>query len=163
MTKEAAVIRRSFRSAVAILALGLASLVVGSVFAQRGAASRLPPVTVYKDAGCGCCALWGQHLEKAGFAVSYVNSTDLPAIRSKYRVPRTLQSCHTAVVDGYAVEGHVPADDLKRLLATKPRVAGIAVPGMPLGSPGMEQGNRRDSYAVMTFDAAGKTTIFAEH
>lgn len=131
--------------------------------AQQGATAGRPVVTVHKDPNCGCCSLWGQHLEQAGFRVSYVNSSDLPSVRQKYRVPATLQSCHTGVVDGYVVEGHVPAADVRRLLAERPKVLGIAVPGMPVGSPGMEQGTRRQSYAVMTFDATGKTTVFAEH
>lgn len=156
--------RRSIRT-LTLLAVGawLFAQAAGSVLAQRSASAKPLAVTVYRDAGCGCCSLWGKHLEQAGMDVTYINSTDLPAIRAKYKVPRTLQSCHTAIVDGYVVEGHVPAADIRRLLATRPKVLGIAVPGMPLGSPGMEQGSRRDSYAVMSFDAAGKTAIFAEH
>jgi hypothetical protein len=164
-TEEHRTMRRtSFRTLVLVTVAVAFAQSAGSTFAQRGGSAAKPTaVTVYKDAGCGCCALWGKHLEQAGMAVTYVNSTDLPAIRAKYKVPGTLQSCHTAVVDGYVVEGHVPAADIRRLLTTRPKVLGIAVPGMPLGSPGMEQGSRRDSYAVMTFDASGKTTIFAEH
>jgi hypothetical protein len=149
--------------------LTLAALVLlvaaahGGVLAQRAAGAKPPAVTVYKDPNCGCCTLWGKHMEQAGFSMTYVNSTDLPAVRTKHRVPSTLQSCHTAIVDGYVVEGHVPAADVKRLLSTKPKVAGIGVPGMPIGSPGMEQGSRKQSFAVMSFDAAGKTAIFAEH
>lgn len=79
------------------------------------------------------------------------------------RVPRALESCHTAVVDGYVVEGHVPASDIDRLLEERPPVAGVAVPGMPVGSPGMEQGDRRDPYAVLTFDREGHTAVFARH
>jgi hypothetical protein len=135
----------------------------GGVIAQRSGGTKLPAVVVHKDPNCGCCTLWGKHMEQAGFTMTYVNSTDLPAVRNKHRVPPTLTSCHTAVVDGYVIEGHVPAADVKRLLATKPKVAGLAVPNMPIGSPGMEQGNRKQSYAVMSFDASGKTAIFAEH
>lgn len=144
------------------LALTYASTPHGVDAEQTGTARRTA-VTVYKDPNCGCCTLWGQHMEQAGFAMSYVNSSDLAAVRSKHRVPASLQSCHTALVDGYVVEGHVPAADVRRLLATKPKVAGIAVPGMPIGSPGMEQGSRKQSYAVMSFDATGKTAVFAEH
>jgi hypothetical protein len=147
-----------------VLAAAFASSPSDAALAQRATATaKLPAVTVYKDPNCGCCSLWGRHLEQAGFPVTYTNSTDMPAIRTKHRVPRTLQSCHTAIVDGYVVEGHVPAADVRRLLSTRPKVLGIAVPGMPLGSPGMEQGSRKDSYAVMSFDATGKTAIFAEH
>lgn len=147
-----------------LVALACSALVAGaSVVAQRAGGARLPAVVVHKDPNCGCCTLWGKHMEEAGFTMTYVNSADMPAVRAKNRVPTTLQSCHTAIVDGYVIEGHVPAADVKRLLATKPKVAGIAVPGMPIGSPGMEQGNRKQSYAVMSFEAGGKTAIFAEH
>ena len=156
-------VRVSRRSLFVMLAAPAAVLSSAALVAQRATAAKLPPVTVYKDPNCGCCSLWGTHLEQAGFAVRYVNSTDLAAVRAKYRVPRSLQSCHTAILDGLVVEGHVPAADVKRLLAERPNVLGIAVPGMPIGSPGMEQGTRRQSYAVMSFDAAGKTAIFAEH
>jgi hypothetical protein len=149
---------------VVLVAVVCSALIGGAgVIAQRAGATKLPAVVVYKDPNCGCCTLWGKHMEQAGFSMTYVNSPDMPGIRTKNRVPTTLQSCHTAVVDGYVVEGHVPAADVKRLLASKPKVAGIAVPGMPIGSPGMEQGSRKQSYAVMSFEAGGKTAIFAEH
>lgn len=130
---------------------------------KPAATAALPGVVVHKDPNCGCCSLWGRHLAQAGFPVKYVDTPDLAAVRARYRVPRTLQSCHTAIVDGYVIEGHVPADDVKRLLRTRPKVLGLAVPGMPIGSPGMEQGGQKQSYAVMSFDAAGKTAVFAEH
>ena len=126
-------------------------------------AVRLPAVTVYKDPNCGCCSLWATHMERAGFAVLAINTPDMPALRAKHGVPQHAQSCHTAVVDGYIVEGHVPADDVKKLLASRPKVKGLAVPGMPLGSPGMEQGTTRHAYSVLTFDDAGRTTVFARH
>ena len=88
--------------------------------------------------------------------------SDLRPVKTRHRVPRSLESCHTGLVDGYVVEGHVPADAIKRLLAERPRLVGIAVPGMPVGSPGMEVGNRKDPYEVLTFDGAGKTTVFAK-
>jgi hypothetical protein len=148
---------------IAVLALAVSSAGSVAVAQRAGGAAALPPVVVHKDPSCGCCSLWGKHMEQAGFRVTYNDTSDLAAIRTKYRVPRTLGSCHTAIVAGYVVEGHVPAADVKRLLSTKPKVVGISVPGMPLGSPGMEQGNVRQSYAVMSFDATGKTAIFAEH
>jgi hypothetical protein len=155
------VIRRRSLVLAALLLATFAS--AASVVAQRSGSAPLPQVVVYKDANCGCCSLWIEHLQKAGFPVRWVNSTEMAAIKTKHRVPATLGSCHTAVVDGFVVEGHVPADDVKRLLTSRPKVLGIAVPGMPIGSPGMEQGSRKQSYAVMSFDATGKTAIFAEH
>ena len=138
---------------------------LGGAFAatSQTTAQALPAVTVYKDANCGCCSLWVTHMEQAGFAVTAVNAPDMPAQRARLGVPQHVQSCHTAVVDGFVVEGHVPADDVKQLLKTRPSVKGIAVPGMPVGSPGMEQGSVRHAYSVLTFDEAGRTTVFAMH
>jgi len=105
------------------------------------------------------------HLQAEGFTVVAhdVDEAALMEMKSGTRVPRALEGCHTALVDGYVVEGHVPASDIDRLLAERPPVVGIAVPGMPIGSPGMEMGDRREPYAVMTFDRDGKTGIFARH
>lgn len=136
----------------------------GVVAAQRAAgAQALPAVKVFKDPNCGCCSLWVTHMQQAGFPVTAENRPDMPALRVQHGVPQHVQSCHTAVVDGFVVEGHVPADDVKRLLKTRPAVTGIAVPGMPVGSPGMEQGSVRHAYSVLTFDQAGRTTVFAQH
>ena len=146
-------------------ALAVAVVVSGRVFVARAdvAGQPLPAVTVYKDANCGCCSLWVAHMEKAGFAVTAIDAPDMPAQRARLGVPPHVQSCHTAVVDGFIVEGHVPADDVKQLLATRPAVKGIAAPGMPVGSPGMEQGSVRHAYSVVTFDERGRTTVFAQH
>jgi len=153
--------RRSLMVATVLVAAAVTvPLLVGAT--QRGAQT-LPPVTVYKDANCGCCSLWVTHMERAGFTVTATDVTDMPARRTQLGVPAPLQSCHTAVVDGFIVEGHVPADDVKRLLTSRPKVKGIAVPGMPIGSPGMEQGNVKHQYSVLTFDDTGRTTVFARH
>jgi hypothetical protein len=117
-------------------------------------------VTVYKSAACACCQAWVEHLVENDFEVAAVNVEDLAAVKAKHAVPGRLVSCHTAVVDGYVVEGHVPAEVVRRLLEERPEVLGIAVPGMPVGSPGMEAGDRRDPYEVLTFDAEGGTTVF---
>lgn len=138
-----------------LLALPLAGLE-----AQQAPAVR-PALTVYKTATCGCCKAWMDHMEAAGFAVRGVDVTDLPGMKHMSGVPRPLRTCHTALVGGYVVEGHVPADLVRRLLAEKPKVAGIAVPGMPIGSPGMEQGDQKDAYQVLLFDKAGQTTVYA--
>jgi hypothetical protein len=153
--------RRSILMMVATAVMVGAPLLVGA--AQQRGTQTLPAVTVYKDPNCGCCSLWITHMERAGFRVTATNTANMPALRAKLGVPGPVQSCHTAVVDGFVVEGHVPADDVKRLLASRPKVKGVAVPGMPLGSPGMEQGNVKHHYSVLTFDDAGRTTVFATH
>ena len=119
-------------------------------------------MTVYKTKTCGCCAKWVDHLRANGFAVTVNDVPSTEPYRKQYGVPDNLQSCHTGVVNGYTVEGHVPAADIQKLLKTKPRAKGIAVPGMPMGSPGME-GPRSDAYATVLFDATGKATVFAKH
>ena len=121
----------------------------------------LPPVTVYKDPNCGCCAKWVDHMKAAGFSVSVMDMPDLSMVKQKYNIGAELQSCHTAVIGDYAIEGHVPADLIVKLLEEKPSVAGLAVPGMPMGSPGME-GATRERYDVLTFDRAGRTTVYAQ-
>jgi len=119
-------------------------------------------VRVYKSPTCGCCGKWVEHLRAAGFVVEATNVADVNRYKLEYGVPRQLGSCHTATVGGYVVEGHVPAEDIIRLLNEKPDIVGIAVPGMPLGSPGMEAPNP-ERYETIAFDAAGNTTVFAVH
>ena len=121
-----------------------------------------PTITVYKDANCGCCKNWIEHLIKHGYRVDAKDSNEMTEIKLSLGVPEALTSCHTAVVNGYLIEGHVPAADIARLLKTKPKVAGLAVPGMPMGSPGME-GPRKQKYDVLSFDKAGKTKVFASY
>lgn len=126
----------------------------------RVARSSAVAVTVYKDPNCGCCKEWIKHMQKAGFTVTSTDSADMKAIKAKYGVPAALQSCHTAVVGDYVVEGHAPADVVQKMLTEKPSARGIAVPGMPQGSPGME-GPTKDKYNVMLFDRLGKATVYA--
>jgi hypothetical protein len=102
-------------------------------------------------------------MEAAGFTVKDNLTEDMTAIKEQYGVPANLASCHTTVVDGYVVEGHIPAEDVQRLLAEKPDIAGIAVPGMPIGSPGMESGDYVEPYTVFSFTESGETAAFAEH
>ncbi len=142
---------------VAVVALGGASLA-----ALSRPAVDLPEVTVYKSPACGCCDRWIEHLEANGFSVKAVEVDDVTPMRMHHGVPAALGSCHTAMVGGYIVEGHVPADVIQRLVQERPAVIGIAVPGMPIGSPGMEQeGSPAERYDVLTFDRAGRTTVFA--
>jgi hypothetical protein len=131
------------------------------VMAAAQADSDLPAIVVYKTEGCGCCNGWVEHLREAGFEVDARNVTDLMSIKRDAGVPVDLASCHTGVIDGYVVEGHVPADVVKKLLAERPEVAGISVPGMPVGSPGME-GPNPQPYEVHAFDRQGSRTVFAE-
>ncbi|OAI15528.1 CopG family transcriptional regulator [Methylomonas koyamae] len=122
-----------------------------------------PEMTVYRSPTCGCCGKWLEHARQSGFKINDVISDDMDAIKARYGVPEKLASCHTAIVDGYVVEGHVPAGDIQKMLQAKPQVAGLAAPGMPMGSPGMEMGGRHDTYQVVSFDKAGKAEVFAEH
>lgn len=140
----------------------LASLLFAAVALLACTDSGDTKLTVYKTPTCGCCGKWVDHLREAGFAVATVDLPDLTAVKAKNGVPPELASCHTAVVDGYVVEGHVPAADVLRLLDERPAVAGLAVPGMPIGSPGME-GSRPERYTVYAFDSSGQTSRFATH
>lgn len=120
----------------------------------------LPTVLVYKSPTCGCCNGWVEHMEAAGFVVDARNTTDLMTVKRDGGVPPQMSSCHTAIIDGYVVEGHVPAEQVKQLLADRPEVAGIAVPGMPIGSPGME-GPNPSPYEVLSFTHSGEAAVFA--
>ncbi len=144
---------------MAVVVAGVVSL-GGLVAAQRTAA---PTVEVFKSPTCGCCANWVKHLEAHGFATKVTDIEDMTQVKSKYGVPGRLQSCHTGLVNGYVLEGHVPAADVQRLLKERPTVVGVAVPGMPVGSPGMEVGNTVQPYDVLTFNKQGQTTVFASH
>jgi hypothetical protein len=124
------------------------------------AAVRKTPLLVYKDPGCGCCEKWVEYMGKAGFEVAVRNTSDMDAIKRRYGVASAIASCHTALAEGYVIEGHVPADLVLKLLKDKPRLAGLAVPGMVTGSPGMEGPNPR-GYDVVAFDKTGKTTRYA--
>jgi hypothetical protein len=122
-----------------------------------------PAITVYKDPSCGCCAKWVDHMKANGFTATVNETTDMAAVKSRYHVGGNLASCHTSVVGGYVIEGHVPAADVKRLLAEKPKnVVGLAIPGMPQSAPGMDM-KPFVAYEVLAFDTAGKTTSFAKH
>ena len=120
-------------------------------------------VDVVKTPWCGCCSAWIEHLRSAGFEVRVSEVEDLAPVAAKLGVPDDLRSCHSASFGGYAIEGHVPAADIKRLLKEKPKAAGLAVPGMPVGSPGMEQGAAKQPYATILFDRSGKRKVFARH
>ncbi|MFO7188789.1 MAG: DUF411 domain-containing protein [Pseudomonadota bacterium] len=135
------------------LRYGLAiALLFGAAAAQAA-----PVVEVYKSATCGCCKEWIRHLRENGFEVRAHDVPDPAAHRAKAGVPQALGSCHTALVEGYAIEGHVPAADIKRLLAERPKARGLAVPGMPIGAPGMEVGTNVEPYSVLLIGPDGQT------
>ncbi|MEH2126595.1 DUF411 domain-containing protein [Nostoc sp.] len=119
--------------------------------------------TVYYSPDCNCCGGWIQHLKTQGFKVTDFSTTDIETVKQKYNVPDNLSSCHTAIVNGYVIEGHVPADDIKRLLQEKPNVVGLSVPQMPVGTPGMEMGNRKDPFSVLSFDRKNSVALFNKY
>jgi hypothetical protein len=117
-------------------------------------------ITVHKDPACGCCSGWVEHLQNAGFGTNVLDTKDLDAVKRRLGVPDDLAACHTARLAGYVIEGHVPAAALRRLLAEKPKAAGLAVPGMPVGSPGME-GGKPEKYDVILFGPDGRRTYMS--
>jgi len=144
---------------IALAVVALASL--GTVVARQGQAG--PLVEVFKTPTCGCCSKWVEHMRGNGFTVRTTDLNDLTQIKKSRGVPDQVQSCHTAVVNGYVVEGHVPASDVNRLLKEKPAITGIAVGGMPAGSPGMDfPGTKAQPYDVVAFGKSG-TRVFAKH
>ncbi len=121
-------------------------------------------VVMYKSPTCGCCGNWAEHLRRAGFTVIEKKREDMEAIKAKYGVPGRLASCHTALIDGYVIEGHVPADDIRRLLRDRPAVAGLTAPGMPMKSPGMQAaGLPPRGYDVLAFDKDGSHRVFSRY
>jgi len=120
-------------------------------------------LAVTKTATCGCCGKWVEHMRKAGFTVTVRDGADVTPTAKRLGVPDKLRSCHSAEIGGYAIEGHVPVADIKRLLAERPKAAGIAVAGMVMGSPGMEHGDHKEPYQVILFDRAGNTRVFATY
>jgi hypothetical protein len=145
--------RRAFVAGLALAAAGIRT---------AHAADGMPLVQVWRTPTCGCCGAWVRHLEANGFRVEVTVEDDLSPIKAQYGVPRSLESCHTATVAGYVVEGHVPAGDVRRLLRERPPVAGLVVPGMPAGSPGME-GPVSEPYATLALAQDGTTSVFARH
>jgi hypothetical protein len=127
------------------------------------AAPTLPQVEVFKSPYCECCGAWVDHMKAAGFDVKVTLVNDTTAARKRLGMPDKVGSCHTATVGGYVLEGHVPAVEVKKLLAAKPAAVGLAVPGMPPGSPGMEVGTRQDPYKVFLIDKSGHETVFASY
>lgn len=144
-----------------MLALGLVATfgLNGQLQADEG----LKDIHVYKSPTCGCCTDWVDHLKDNGFKVEVTETNNLNPLKQDAGLPPSLASCHTAFVGDYVIEGHVPANDIHRLIAEAPKAKGLAVPGMPVGSPGMEMGDRKDPYQVLMFNESGQTRVFAEH
>jgi hypothetical protein len=148
---------RRFVVLAAAMALGWGA----TVWASAQARPAKPQLTVYKSSTCGCCSNWVEHMKSNGFDVKAIDVDDIDKVKQERGVPAAAASCHTAMVNGYIVEGHVPADAVLKMLREKPAIAGIAVPGMPVGSPGMEMPNgQKDSYAIVSFDKNGKTAVY---
>lgn len=157
--------RLLFRTLAVVAALYAASVGAESGLWDKPTAALPTPVeiTVYRSPSCGCCGKWIDHVKRHGFTVKDIQEADMDTLKRRLGVPEKLKSCHTGVVGGYLIEGHVPAGDIKQLLKTKPKLAGIAVPGMPVGTPGMEMGSRKDAFAVMGFSKEGQTSIFSDY
>ena len=163
------------RSKVFVVALAATSLILvgcmatnqtGPTAAESGSDAQAVlagEMTVFRSPTCGCCGKWIEHAKAGGFSVKDEITEDMSAVKQQYGVPASMTSCHTTVVGNYVIEGHVPAEDVQRLLAEKPDIAGIAVPGMPVGSPGMESGDYTEPYTVFSFTETGETAVFAEH
>ena len=149
---------------VQILAIGfiVIAIALSSTTATAEAAEGLN-ITVYRDPACSCCGGWIDYLSTQGFTPKVIMTADMEALKQQQGVPSELASCHTAVIQNYVIEGHVPAEDIKRLLAEHPRVKGIAVPGMPIGTPGMESGETHDTFSVISFDQQGNTKAFNQY
>lgn len=147
-----------------LIALGIAAAIVPIRAAAPAAHVTAPAVamTVYKDPDCGCCKAWVEYIRKHGYKVVTKDTRDLDQINASVGLPAAIAGCHTALVGGYVISGHVPAEDIARLLKQKPKIAGLAVPGMPAGSPGME-GPAPVHYQVIAFERSGKTSVFANH
>ena len=171
-------VTRFLRNSVLVVAATLLTTLTASVHAadkhteehaqhnhthNNEASSSLPEVTVWHSPTCGCCTDWIDHIKEYGFPVRAHSQNDVAMIKHRLGLPSDLASCHTAMVDGYVIEGHVPAKDIARLLKERPFMRGLSVPNMPIGSPGMEMGERVDNYEVLLFDEQGETKVFSRY
>jgi hypothetical protein len=148
----------------ALMVLAGTATAAGSVWDKaREEHSGSKEITVYRSPSCGCCSGWIEHLRTHDFEVVDVKTDDMNSVKAKLGVPGHVASCHTATIDGYVIEGHVPADDIKRLLKLRPKIDGLAVPQMPTGSPGMEMGERKDPFVVVQFKKSGEFDSFNEY
>lgn len=158
--------RRDFLGSVTSVAAGLVlapriAQAASTIAASAVITAPLPTMTIYKSPLCGCCKEWVKHVQAAGFTAKVIDMEDLTQVKKDAGVPEDLQSCHTALVGSYVVEGHVPADLVKKIIEEKSKITGLAVGGMVVGSPGMEQGAMKQPYNVMAFTRGGKSTVYA--
>jgi len=156
----------SYQTHFKAFGIGIVLAVLGvGAYLQFGpsASADLPTVTVYKSPSCQCCSEWVTHMKDQGFEVEVQSKLRMKPVKKQVGLPSSLAACHTSVVGNYVVEGHVPAQDVKKLLREQPDVRGLSVPGMPVGSPGMERGDRVEPYEVVTFTPSGETTVFAQY
>ncbi|GAA6622448.1 DUF411 domain-containing protein [Scytonema sp. NUACC26] len=149
---------------LSIVVTGFAVITCATVAVAEGKPSLgTQEMTVYRSPSCGCCGGWVKHMQQNGFHIKDIKTDEIEAIKEKYNLPQELASCHTAIIDGYVMEGHIPANDIKQFLQQKPTLAGLAVPGMPVGTPGMEVGNKKQPFAVVAFDNKGEVKVFQEY
>lgn len=148
-------------SLIFTLALFSCSAFADSDWAQAESADQsVHDIKVYRSPNCNCCHKWINHLEQNKFNVIDMLTNDMASVKDAVKLPKQMASCHTAIIDGYIIEGHVPTNDIRRLLAEKPDIAGLSVPQMPVGTPGMEMGDRKDAFAVFQFSKSGEYTVF---
>jgi hypothetical protein len=157
-----AVVNRTARDNASRTAMEQALAAPPTVPATLAAAGSAGTIDVYKSATCGCCHLWVEYMRGEGFTVVEHDVENIDAVPAKAGVPKELESCHTAHIGGYVIEGHVPAEDIKKMLAERPKIAGLAVPGMVAGSPGMPGANPQH-YDVVAYDKAGTISVYAKH
>ena len=143
-----------------LLAAAFSIFALGTAIASDGL---VKDIVVYKNPDCGCCTKWVRYLESHDYNVTIEHTRNLSEVKKRLGVPENLSACHTAVIDGYVIEGHITHRDIQRLLLFRPEVTGIAVPGMPIGTPGMERGSSKQPYDVMTFDDQGNVEVFVKH
>jgi hypothetical protein len=154
--------RRAFlASVVAAAGTAVATRLSGQSTLQPATSPTLRDIVVYKDPNCGCCAEWVKHIKAAGFKVNVQDTKEMDTVKRSFGVPKALESCHTGRIGKYTIEGHVPADLIARLVKDQPKAIGLAVPGMPMGSPGME-GSGKQAYDVLLFDGVGNTSVYAK-
>ncbi|MCK4950595.1 MAG: DUF411 domain-containing protein [Gammaproteobacteria bacterium] len=162
--------RDLFIKSIFLLSVAVSTFFQGNVYAAESVWDKATvdhagtkDITVYHSPTCSCCKKWISHLKKHEFNVIDIETNDVMPIKIKHKLPQNMASCHTAIIDGYVIEGHVPADDIKRLIKDKPNIAGLSVPQMPAGTPGMEMGNKKDPFSVFKFDKSGKFDVYKEY
>ncbi len=143
--------------------MNVVKIVLAAGLLVTGVAVGAEEIAVFRSPTCGCCEKWLAHLQQNGFTIKDNVTNGMQAIKTKYGVAPELASCHTAIINGYVVEGHVPAADIKKMLETKPDVVGLTVPGMPVGTPGMEMGAKKEQYDVVSFDSKNNTQVFSRY